>query len=217
MVDFYIGIDVHAVHDCPYAVLDGDSRLVDSGWVHVDELTLRAGELGDRFAPAAYGIDAPRQPLAEPRRWYWTRREWRPKQESDKGIGRHCEVLLAAHNVATPQWTPLLSETPDWMMAGFKLFKSLQSHPHCYEVFPSASCALLKGDQSVRTDVTLAEFWPSRKDMLDAVLSAITVQEYLAGRGQAVGGGDGLGALILPRPIPKQNPVAFQWPDAVAG
>ena len=39
--------------------------------------------------------------------------------------------------------------------------------------------------------------------MLDARVAAVTVQEFIAGRGSEAGGGDGLGTIILPRPLPE--------------
>lgn len=50
--------------------------------------------------------------------------------------------------------------------------------------------------------------------MLDAWVAAATVREFHGGRGIEVGGGDGLGAIILPRPLPE--PVIEEvicWPE----
>jgi hypothetical protein len=49
--------------------------------------------------------------------------------------------------------------------------------------------------------------------MLDAMVAASTVREFVEGRGVEVGGGDGLGTIILPRPLP--DPVineVLDWP-----
>jgi hypothetical protein len=45
-------------------------------------------------------------------------------------------------------------------------------------------------------------------------LAATTVREFVEGRGTEVGGGDGLGMIILPRPLPE--PVideVMRWPE----
>jgi len=51
---------------------------------------------------------------------------------------------------------------------------------------------------------------------LDAVVAALTVREFKSGRGTEVGGGDGLGTIVLPRPV--QNPIqaVLNWPDTHA-
>ena len=54
---------------------------------------------------------------------------------------------------------------------------------------------------------------PGPKDMLDSWVAAATVREFVEGRGTEVGGGDGLGTIILPRPLPE--PVideVLRWP-----
>jgi hypothetical protein len=50
--------------------------------------------------------------------------------------------------------------------------------------------------------------------MLDAWVAAATVKEFVEGRGTEVGDGDGLGTIILPRPLP--GPVIKEvlvWPS----
>jgi len=49
--------------------------------------------------------------------------------------------------------------------------------------------------------------------MLDACLAAATLREFISGRGEQVGGGDGLGTIVLPRSIAigKMEEV-FNWP-----
>jgi len=49
--------------------------------------------------------------------------------------------------------------------------------------------------------------------MLDAMVAAITVREFVSGNGIEVGGSDGLGAIILPWPL--SEPVideVLEWP-----
>lgn len=50
--------------------------------------------------------------------------------------------------------------------------------------------------------------------MLDAYVSAMTVFEFAHGQGQSVGGGDGYGEIILPRPITNPISEVFDWPGA---
>jgi len=50
--------------------------------------------------------------------------------------------------------------------------------------------------------------------MLDAWVAAATVREFVTGNGTDVDGGDGLGTIILPRPLP--NPIinaVLDWPS----
>ncbi len=50
--------------------------------------------------------------------------------------------------------------------------------------------------------------------MLDAWMAAATVREFVGGSGSQGGGGDGLGTIVLPRPLPE--PVieeVLQWPE----
>lgn len=98
------------------------------------------------------------------------------------------------------------------MQLGFALFASLVERVRVYEVFPSASYALLEGGSPLRIGVRLNEFAQGPKDMLDAYVAAATVREFVQGRGCAVGGGDGLGQIILPRPLPKPIEEVLRWP-----
>ena len=163
----------------------------------------------------AVGIDAPRMPLPEKRKWYWERktRTWRPRKSSEAGFGRHCEVIIKAHNIANPQWTPLASNTKPWMDLGFRLFEALGGYPHVHEVFPSASYNMLEDNRDVNIRINFAQFVFNPKDMLDACLAAATVREFIQGRGEEVGGGDGLGTIVLPRPITNgRMEEIFSWP-----
>lgn len=221
----YLGIDVQAAsRGCPYAVLDGAGESVEAGWVAgsarrvvgtVAELVERLIDTGG--AALAVGIDAPRMRLPSPRQWYWEgpRVCWRSKRPTDLGNGRHCEVVIAAHGLANPQWTPHRPPFPDWMRLGFALFKTLEKRATVYEVFPSASYALLKNSNTLNISVQLNAFAQGPKDVLDAYVAAATVREYVQGRGCAVGGGDGLGEIVIPGPLPTPNDAVLQWPGAV--
>ena len=127
---FYIGIDIQIRRNCCYAVFDNTGILIDSGWFSDTEadavdLLKRWSKSGQVYA----GIDAPRMPLVSKRQWYWngTKRRW-SRRKAQKGNGRHCEVVISAHRLANPQWTPLEHEAPEWMLLGFQaLFSSRRS------------------------------------------------------------------------------------------
>lgn len=188
-----------------------ESDLIASGWLDVSNLIAEARSLAARFPVATYGIDAPRMPLPEPRQWYWRSGRWVQRAPADKGQGRHCEVVISAHRIANPQWTRQAQDTPQWMHHGFALFETL-GQGNCHEVFPTASYKLLSGVASCAVRMDFSGFEPGPKDMIDAIVAAVTVREYLAGRGQAVGNGDGLGCIILPRPIVRPIAAVLEWP-----
>jgi predicted nuclease with RNAse H fold len=212
----FIGIDIQTRRDCCYAVIDESGTLIKSGWV--SNPILEATDLIKGLQPSsqvAVGIDAPRMPLVSRRQWYWSsaNRKWTPRK-AQKGNGRHCEVVISSHRLANPQWTRLEKDAPEWMLLGFRLFSALEDHATVYEVFPTASYACLQGNSDVRIDADFSECKPGPKDMLDAWVAAVTVREFVAGTGIEVGGGDGLGAIILPRPLPE--PVikkVLVWPE----
>jgi hypothetical protein len=161
------------------------------------------------------GIDACRAPLTKPRAFYWngTKRIWRKRASADKGLGRHCEVVIKAHNLANPQWTPMIKDAPEWMKLGFELFKVFDTIGTTYEAFPSASYALIQDDPTVQLTVNFSNVRKGgAKDVLDAWMNAATTREFVQGHGMAVGGGDGLGSIILPRPLPNPILQVLNWP-----
>jgi hypothetical protein len=99
------------------------------------------------------------------------------------------------------------------MKLGFELFAAAAVVADVYEVFPSASYKLLHGDASARLVMDLSGFSLGPKDMLDAHIAAFTVQEFLRGRGEAIGGGDGLGEIVLPRKITNRRSGVLLWPN----
>ena len=147
----FVGIDVQVQRGCSFAVLDANGALIDSGWskkISIDstDSTNRAiGTLVDvvkdhsrgAIETVAAGIDAPREPLQKPRKWFWKGKTltWRQQRSSEAGFGRHCEIIIKAHNIANPQWTPMLSKAPAWMQFGFRLFQALESYPQVHEIF----------------------------------------------------------------------------------
>lgn len=218
MTDLVVGLDVQAARACPYAVLDvATSRIVETGWIAAGKLVEDVQGLASRHQGAVFAIDAPRMPLPSPRIWYWRdKRGWNRGSGAEKGMGRHCEVVIKAHKLANPQWTPLAKDAPVWMRHGFRLFEALEGRSRTLEVFPSASYRMLNEDWNVRVDMPLTGFLDGPKDMLDAVVAALTGREFLAGRGQEVGGGDGLGTIVLPHPISGGSPEVMHWPVEAA-
>lgn len=221
----FIGIDVQVRRGCAYRALDGNGETIGSGWVDTDSFTDTADELADivrrhgkrRLRSVAVGIDAPRVPLPAPRDWYWNsgNSTWRRRRPSEKGYGRHCEVVVRALKVANPQWTRPRAESPDWMRLGYAVFAAMPREAITYEVFPSASYRLLDDNRDVRATIDFAEFSRGPKDMLDACVAAVTVREFVSGHGCEVGGGDGLGSIVLPRvPQPGRAHGLFDWPGS---
>jgi hypothetical protein len=213
--EFYIGIDIQIRRDCSYAVIDNHATLVDSGWFSSAEAdAVDLVKWWSKSGQVNVGIDAPRIPLISKRKWYWSRsrRRWN-RRNTQRGYGRHCEIVISAHRLANPQWTPVKGKAPEWMNLGFKLFSVLEDIVTVHEVIPTASYTLLQGNTDVRIDADFSACKPGPKDMLDAWVAAATVREFVEGRGTEVGGGDGLGTIILPRPLPE--PVikeVLEWP-----
>lgn len=210
----YVGVDVQEARGCPYAVLDGSLMPHGSAWLaSPGELGHVVASLLKSFDKVAVGIDAPRCPLKKPRQHYWNGQQWRSRRPSERGHGRHCEVVMAAFKMANPQWTPLASDCPQWMRVGFSLFSALSTCAEVYEVFPTASYRQLARDRKAQVSISLADFASGPKDMLDAYVAAFTVHEFLAGRGAEVGGGDSLGRIVLPRPLPAGGCDVLHWPE----
>ena len=216
MSPFFIGVDVQVRRKCSYAVIDTQGVLIDSGWFSdpVDEFLDIVGRYTIN-GRTEVGIDAPRMPLVEKRRWYWDGRQRRWKLgRNQNGYGRHCEIVLSAHRIANPQWTPVKDNAPEWMRLGFSLFSMAQRVTGVHEVFPAASYSLLSGDREVKVQIDFSACKPGPKDMLDAWIAAATVKEFAEKRGCEVGGGDGLGTIVLPRPLPEPVIDEVQaWPS----
>ena len=227
---YFIGVDVQMSRACSYFVFDAAGTFVDSGWLVAKEATraprttaktpsMKRGatimstesdlrrivdELsGGDVWRVAIGIDAPRRPLLTPRTHsYSAKRGWVPFGADDLASGRHCEVAVSVLKLATPQWTPLERNAKDWMKLGFRLFAEIAHYPQLYEVFPSAAYAQLeKAGERALTTMDLRVLRPGPKDMVDAMVAAYTTREFVQGRGAEVGGKDGLGTIILPRPL----------------
>ncbi len=213
----YLGIDVQSRRRLSYFVCDDEGSALCSSWLALDEgqASLVDEVYRQGYKIAGVGIDAPRQLLEEPRKWYWNGRskKWRERRDSEKGFGRHCEVIVSAHGLAKPQWTPLEERAPAWMEIGIKLYEQLEGVADTYEVFPSASYRMLQGETSLTATLDLGQLADGPKDMPDACVAAVTVREFLAGNGASVGDGDSLGEIVLPRRIKSQIQEVFEWPS----
>jgi hypothetical protein len=213
--DGYVGVDVAAGRSA-YAVVRGDLSPHRSGWLEEAAGIRKIVEQASAdLGRVAVGIDAPRAPLPAPRSHYWRRKQWVPKGPFEKGRGRHCEVVLKAWKIANPQWTPQETEAEDWMRVGFAMYRLPEGDADVHEVFPTASYRLLETADDAVCPLSLSQFAGGPKDMLDAYVAAFTVREFLEGRGAEVGGGDGLGTIVLPRPLPATAPpLVLDWPGS---
>jgi len=100
------------------------------------------------------------------------------------------------------------------MKLGFRLYEASEGLAKTHEVFHSASYNLLSGVSDVRVEIDFSACKPGPKDMFDAWAAAATAREFAQGRGAEVGDGDGLGTIILPRPLTE--PVikeVLNWPS----
>ena len=221
MQKVFVGIDIQVTRGCCFAALQNDGTIVKSGWFGDNpavEVVSLVNSLRDKYT-VSVGIDGPRQPLPSPRRWYWNRRTSTWKERTvQRGYGRHCEIVISAHGLANPQWTPIVDEAPSWMNIGFRMFAALESiiSASVHEVFPTASYSLLRNDTGVRIMIDFSSCLQGPKDMLDAFVAAATVREFADNRGCAVGGGDDLGTIVLPRPLRNPIPGVLTWPTISA-
>ncbi len=215
----FVGIDVQTARGCACAILDEDGRSLGHFWCSGSATDVRSS-VGRTLAlakqsldTAVIGVDSPRMPIPAPRRHFWDGRklQWRRRGHRDKGYGRHCEVVISAHGLANPQWTPPKDEAPPWMILGFELFDALAGALSVHEVFPSASYAQFEVD-GPRLEIHLCGFGAGPKDMLDAYVCAASVREFAQQRGAEVGGGDGFGTIALPRPLSNPIPEVLRWP-----
>lgn len=215
MKSLYVGIDVQVRRPCAFAAVDESGVVIQSGWFQTAIEGFQCLEPLSEHHELYFGIDAPRVPVSKPRKWYWngSKKVWRERKPSEKGVGRHCEVAVKAHKLANPQWTPLAADAPDWMKLGFELFQTCEKLGVTYEAFPSASYTLLENDPSLQLQVNFSNMSPGKTDMLDAWMAAATVREFVEWRGMEIGGGDGLGSIILPRTLESPIGAVLQWPE----
>lgn len=203
-IKYFTGVDVQIKRGCCYYIIDENKKYVESGWVKenipqsLKDIFLRiSNNTQDNIA---IGIDSPRMPIDKLRQRSFNRKTNSWTNNSDEKLGRECEVIIKSYNIANPQWTRTIEDSPDWMKLGFSIYDALKGFPFVYEVFPSASYKMLE-KENVKYEFCLNNFSIGIKDMLDASVGAITVYEFINGRGCEVGGEDGLGTIILPRKI----------------
>lgn len=220
----YVGIDVQTRRGCSYVVLDPDGAVQASGWLTLEgDPVAEAVEFVTGWTAGTeveVGIDAPRQPVPELRRWQRDGDGWRRLPPEDGKRGRHCELVLSTLGIANPQWTPLERDAPDWMRLGFELYRRLSdTRARLHEVFPTASYAMLaRTDEALDVTLPYAKLRPGVKDLIDALVAADTVRRFGQGQGTEVGGGDDLGTIVLPTglgPDERAHPV-HEWPGDVA-
>ena len=204
MIKYFTGIDVQIKRGCSYYIIDEDKNYVASGWMKENIpqsfINFFLKLTNNNLEQIAIGIDAPRMPIKKLRTRYFdkTKNIWIEK--SNASNGRECEVIIKSYNLANPQWTRTYRDSPEWMKLGFSIFDSLKDFQFIYEVFPSASYKMLEKER-LKYELCLNDFVSGVKDMLDASVAAITVYEFVNGRGCEVGGEDGLGTIVLPRHI----------------
>jgi predicted nuclease with RNAse H fold len=212
----FVGLDISEHRGCALAALDGAGRSIGADWTRcdVDDVVRAVRHIGVGHGELTIGIDAPRKPSSTARGWYWHRKGpgWRARLDAERGWGRHCEVVIAVTKLAKPQWTPPGDAAPGWMRFGFSLFEALAPLGHVVEVFPTASYNQLVDSDEPRLDLPLRAFARGPKDVLDAYVAAVTAREWARGNGAEVGGGDGLGTIVLPRPIVGAPAAVLTWP-----
>ncbi len=204
MIKYFAGVDVQIKRGCCYYIIDENKMYVTSGWIKenvpqsLKDIFLRTSSNDPK--QIAIGIDAPRMPIYKPRKRSFDNKNNLWFESGDEKIGRECEVIIKSYNIANPQWTRTLKDSPEWMQLGFSIFEALIDFSFVYEVFPSASYKMLE-NENVKYELCLNEFNTGVKDMLDASVAALTVFEFVNGQGCEVGGDDGFGTIVLPRKI----------------
>ncbi|MEM7387194.1 MAG: hypothetical protein AAF514_19825, partial [Verrucomicrobiota bacterium] len=176
----FVGVDVQVQRPCVMVVLDHRLRMIGSAWLEgssaheVCQGLFERLELFGSVEAVTIGIDAPRQPLEAKRPFFWDRKAngWRKRKRSERGWGRHCEVIIRSSGLANPQWTPTLAESPPWMVLGYGLFRELESRGYSVkEVFPSAAYRLLEGERHLPVAIDFSAFAPGPKDVIDACMA----------------------------------------------
>lgn len=137
-------------------------------------------------------------PLKKLRKYKFLKKKW--KKTSKGLIGRHCEISIRSLGLAIPQYTRLLSDSPEWMKLGFDLFKSCgEVGAIIHETFPSASYSQLSQENILdNICIPTQHLKRSPKDMLDASMCAYTIRRFEQGFGCEVGGGYQMGTIVLP-------------------
>ncbi len=203
-IKYFAGIDVQVKRGCCYYIINEKKNFIANGWIEENiphsfkELFIKISN--NHLNEIAIGIDAPRMPIKKLRKRSYDRKTNSWIDNGDEKLGRECEVIVKSYNIANPQWTRTYEDSPDWMKLGFIIFSALSDFPFVFEVFPSASYRMLE-NVNVQYELCLNGFSGGVKDMLDASVAAITVYEFIDGRGCEVGGKDELGTIVLPRKV----------------
>ncbi|MDQ7816472.1 MAG: hypothetical protein RDU14_05555 [Melioribacteraceae bacterium] len=204
MIKLHAGIDVQISRGCCYYIIDQNKKYVTSGCIKEkipqSFQNLFKELINNQTDIIAIGIDAPRMPIKKLRTRYFDKEKNLWIEKTKQSTGRECEVIIKSYNIANPQWTKTLAESPEWMKLGYNIFSALKEFPYVYEVFPSASYKMIE-KENLAYELCLNNFTGGVKDMLDASVAAITVYEFVNGLGCEVGGDDGLGTIALPRKI----------------
>lgn len=200
-IKYFAGIDVQISRGCSFYILDNNKSFISSGWIkdNIPESfkKLFIEKTHNNPNQIAIGIDAPRMPMTKLRTRIFDRKNNQWIENDKPKTGRECEVIIKSYNIANPQWTNTLENSEDWMKLGYSIFSKLIEFPFVYEVFPSASYRML-ANENIKYELCLDEFNTGVKDMLDASVAAITVHEFINGKGCEVGGEDELGTIVLP-------------------
>lgn len=203
----HIGLAPGLAGRTAFMVLDGAGNFLDAGFFEgcLPTELVRQIEAGLAAGLAVLaGVDAARHAL--PRLRYW---EWEPTAERwvrllrGTSAGRHAEIILRAHGFRETRWT-------DRTAGAASMFQALHALPGTviYETCAEASFQALDPGSPLPSQSA-----PAEGSLEHATLAATTSREFFAGRGQEIGGGDGLGTIILPRPLRRRIAGVLEWPD----
>ena len=203
----HIGLAPGLAGRTAFAILDGAGNFLDAGFFEGSlptELTrqIEAG-LASGLA-VVFGVDAARHALTRLRYWNWepTAEHWvRLLRGAD--TGRHAEIILRAHGFRGTRWS----------VTAAPIYQALQALPGTviYEVCAEAAFqAMDPGSPPPEPSAAAGA------SLEHATLAATTSREFFAGRGQEIGGGDGLGTIILPRPLRRRVEGVLEWPEPLS-
>lgn len=213
----YIGLDPGKARRCAFSVVDHLGNFLDAGFFDgaiPHSLTRRMTEGIHSGMLVAVGIDGARHLLSQPRQWDWDEREtgWK-KLPSGTEAGRHAEIVLRAYGFRDCRWTGPATSASDRHLYTLSLYATCQAL-RGVEVHETCAQASAQAFDSPGDRLGLPENLEA--NLADATLAAGSAREFRQGRGLQVGGGDGLGAITLPRPLALAIPGVLEWPEAAA-
>jgi hypothetical protein len=107
VITHFVGIDVQVSRGCACAILQADGSTTGTTWADegkdlLKEVTSLIEGDGATLGSSVVAIDCPRQARTSLREHYWDGKKarWTGRSQSDKGHGRHCEVVIRAHKLA---------------------------------------------------------------------------------------------------------------------